>query len=150
MKQLRGLTISRVVREIAIALALLGLFGCSQHAQQGLLPKDVVGAWTTNDPRYKDRLMELSRAFVIIVTDRHDPASVQMIDGVETEPTGSDTLYTIYSTDYSQGTHYQMKLQYSSANGGEIRFRNQPAVWKRQVEVEKRQVEVQKKPPKRR
>jgi hypothetical protein len=137
MKQSRRLE-RRVIERLVICALLLGSLGCTQHAHQGLLPKDVVGAWTTNDARYRDRLMELSRAFVIIVTDRHDPASVQMIDRVESEPAGTETRYTIYSTDYSQGTHFQMTIQYSAANGGEIRFRNQPAVWTRQVEVEKK------------
>jgi len=103
--------------------------------RQGLLPSDVVGAWTTNDPRYGDRVMELSRAFVIIITGRHEPASVQMIDRVESESNGADTRYTIYSTDYSQGTHFEMKIEFRPANGGEIRFRNQPAVWTRHVET---------------
>lgn len=135
MKHWRGVTVGTIAGGFAICVVLLSSLGCSQHMHQGLLPKDVAGAWTTDDPRYKDRLMELSRAFVIIVTDRHEPASVQMIDRVETEPAGSDTRYTIYSTDYAQGTHFQMAIQYTAAHGGEIRFRNQPAVWTRQVEA---------------
>lgn len=115
---------------------LLGSLGCARHVHQGLLPKELAGAWTSDDPRYKERVMELSRAFVIIITGRHDPASVQMIDGVETESKGSETLFTVYSTDYSQGTHFQMKIQYSPANGGEIRFNNHGTVWTRHVEVQ--------------
>lgn len=135
MRRLRTISLVHAVYRGTILFVLLASIGCSDHMRQYLLPRDVVGAWTTDDPRYQERVMELSRAFVIIITGRHDPASVQMIDRVESEVKGSDTLYTIYSTDYSQGTHYEMKIQFNPANGGEIRFRNQGTVWKRHVEA---------------
>ena len=113
---------------------LVSLLGCTKLPHQGLLPTDVTGTWTSSDPRYKDRELELSRAFVIIITGRHDPSSVQMIDRVDTATEGENTLFNIYSTDYSQGTHFEMKIQYRAANGGEIRFKNQPAVWTRRIE----------------
>ncbi len=112
----------------------LCLLGCTQLPHQGLLPVEVTGTWTSADPRYKDRELELSRAFVIIITGRHDPASVQMIDRVDTSTEGENRLFNIYSTDYSQGTHFEMKIQYRAANGGEIRFKNQQAVWTRRIE----------------
>ena len=108
-----------------------------QRRLAAILPADVVGSWTTKDSRYQDRELELSRAFVILITGRHDPASVQMIDRVDATTQGQDTLFTIYSTDYSQGTHFEMKIQYRPDNGGEIRFKNQQVVWTRRVEPKK-------------
>ena len=75
--------------------------------------------------------MELSQAFIVIVTGRHDAPSVEMIDRVETEANGTNTHFTIYSTDYLKGNHSKMNADFSAANGGEIRFRNQSQVWTR-------------------
>ncbi len=130
-----GRSFAKILCGFGLMILLVTSLGCAHYAHQGLLPRDVVGAWTTDDPRYSERAMELSRAFVIIVTGRHDPATVQMIDRVESEPKGSGTLFTIYSTDYSDGNHFEMKLEFNPANGGEIRFKNQSAVWKRRVET---------------
>ena len=129
--------IPKLLWSAAIVTLLACLLGCVQLPHQGLLPADVVGSWTTKDARYQDRELELSRAFVILITGRHDPASVQMIDHVDTTTQGQDTLFTIFSTDYSQGTHFEMKIQYRPDNGGEIRFKNQQVVWTRRVEPKK-------------
>jgi hypothetical protein len=91
----------------------------------------VEGLWTTDDPRFEGRFMELSPSFVIIVTGHDDPASVQFVDKVELQAPTDFSAFTVYSTDYSEGTHYQMRLQFSSANGGELRFQNGGQVWKR-------------------
>lgn len=117
-------------RMTVIILTLLVCAGCS-HNNSRMLPREFEGVWTTNDPRYQDRFLELSPAFVIIVTGRYDTPSVQWIDKVETQPQGSDTALTVYSTDLSEGSHYEMALQFSPANGGEIRFKNQTQVWRR-------------------
>lgn len=80
--------------------------------------------------------MELSPAFIIIVTGRHDAPSVEMIDRVETEANGTGTHFTIYSTDYLKGNHSKMNADFSTANGGEIRFRNQSQAWTRNPAVQ--------------
>lgn len=65
----------------------------------------------------------------------HQPAkirrAVQFLNKVESPTPGDLSSLTVYSTDYSEGVHYQMKLHFSPANGGEIRFQNQGLVWKR-------------------
>ena len=95
------------------------------------IPREMEGVWTTNDPRFQGRFMELSPSFVIIVTGHDDPASVQFVDKVEAQAPGDFSSLTVYSTDYADGTHYQMRLQFSPANGGEIHFQNQGQVWRR-------------------
>jgi hypothetical protein len=129
---------TRTAMSMAASMSfLLFSVGCTYQKSHNLLPRQIAGVWTTDDPRYKERTLELSPAFVIVVTGRHDAPSVEMIDRVETKANGADTLLTIYSTDYSKGSHSTMKAQFSSANGGEIRFRNQPQVWTRNAEMQK-------------
>ena len=115
---------------IAAVLSIFCCVGCNSTASL-TLPRELEGVWTTDDPRFQGRFMELSPSFVIIVTGHDDPASVQFVDKVESVAPGDLSSLTVYSTDYSEGAHYQMKLQYSPANGGEIHFQNQSLVWKR-------------------
>jgi hypothetical protein len=114
----------------AVLLTLTLCVGCNSKVLL-TLPREMEGVWTTDDPRFQGRFMELSPSFVIIVTGHDDPASVQFVDKVETSSPGDFSSLTIYSTDYSEGAHYQMKLQFSPANGGELRFQNQGLLWKR-------------------
>src|SRR5215472_15756782 len=102
----------RTMRAVGTALVFMGIVICGGCDRQrgNLLPRQLVGVWTTDDPRYKDRFLELSRAFVIIVTGRDHTPSVQLIDHVETTQHGSEMLFTVYSTDHSSGEEYTMNL----------------------------------------
>jgi len=122
------------LRTTVIILMALVCAGCNRNDSR-MLPRQLEGTWTTDDPRYQDRFMDLSQAFVIIGTSRYDAPSVQLIDKVEVEARGSDTVLTVYSTDHSQSAHYQMAIQFSPANGGEIRFKNQTQVWRRREDT---------------
>ena len=120
------------IRIAIIVAALLACAGCSRNTQS-MLPRQLTGFWTTDSPRYQGRFLELYQTFVIIGTGPGEPPSVQMIDKVKTEPKGNGTVLTIYSTDPS-GAHYELGLQFSPANGGELRLRNQNHVWKRETD----------------
>jgi len=117
-----------------VGLLLATCLACDKNTSR-LLPSEVSGTWTTEDPRYHGRLFELSNAFVIVVTGPEDLPSIQAVDEVKTEVQSSETTFTVYSTDHSQKTEYQMVFTFTQANGGEIRFRNQPAVWHRGGEI---------------
>lgn len=118
------------LRLLGAVLTVSFCVGCNSGASL-TLPREMEGVWTTDDTRFQGRFMELSPSFVIIVTGHDDPASVQFVDKVEPQAPGDLSSLTVYSTDYSEGAHYQMKLQFSPANGGEIRFQNQSLVWRR-------------------
>ena len=117
-------------RCVGILLALSLCVGCNSNTLLNV-PHEVEGIWTNDDPRFEGRFMELSSSFVIIVTGPDDPASVQFVDKVETQAPGDFSSLTVYSTDYAEGAHYQMRLQYSPANGGEIHLQNGGQVWRR-------------------
>jgi hypothetical protein len=123
----------KTLRTQMILLALLVCVGCSGN-HSPMLPTQLEGVWRTDDPRYQDRFLELSPTFVILVTGRSDRASVQWIDKVEIETLGEATAFTVYSTDYLEGTHHEMALQFTLANGGELPFKNQSQVWKRRAD----------------
>ena len=120
------------VSALAIVLALLSGTGCDKNAQN-TLPQQVAGFWVTDAPRYQGRFLELSDAFVIVGSDPDNFPSVQRIDKVVIDPTHKDLALTIFSTDLD-GAHYVLALQFSKANGGEIRFQHQKEVWKRHAD----------------
>jgi hypothetical protein len=133
--------LNRIRRMTPLALSacivcILISTGCGRQESHSLLSRELAGVWTSKDPRYQGRSMELSPAFIIVVTGPHDAPSVEMIDRVETEAKGTDTHYTIYSTDYLKGNHSKMNADFSAANGGEIRFRNQSQAWTRSPKVQ--------------
>jgi hypothetical protein len=121
------------MKKVWIMLALVASLpniGCTRP-RPGLLPKEIVGVWSTDDPKYAGRYLELSQAFVIVVTGTDDPPRVEWVDKVEASPSTSGTTYKISSTERLAGNREEMTILFSAANGGEIRFRNQKAVWRR-------------------
>ena len=119
----------KIPRIVVFVLALMGCAGCDR-SRHPMLPGELTGEWTTDDPRYQDRFLELSPTFVITGTGRGEAPRVEWIDKVEAVPVGNDTEFKVYSTDLSLGSHGEMSFVFSSANGGEIRFRNQSRVWR--------------------
>jgi hypothetical protein len=131
MKQRRLNRVARTLRIVTVLLGVSLLAGCDRNVRN-MLPHDVEGTWTTDDPRYGGRFFELSPTFLIVVAGRDVPASVQWIDKVKVQGMGAETSYMVYSTDYADDSQNQMVLVFSPANGGEIRFRNRAEVWHRE------------------
>jgi hypothetical protein len=112
-----------------LGLMLLALTGCNRENKR-VLPSQLDGFWTTDAPRYQDCFLELSGPYVIVGTGLRDFGDVQIVDNFERTEFGKQTAYTIYSSDL-HGNHYQLAVRFDPANGGEIRIRNQPNVWRR-------------------
>ena len=95
-----------------------------------MLPREVQGAWVTDDPQYAERLIQFWPSEFVILTGVESQASVQSVYKVERQQIGSGLTLTIYSENRA-GNRDQMGITYSPANGGELRFRNQKQVWRR-------------------
>lgn len=116
----------------ALLLLLVAIGGHQNNAN--LLPTDLVGFWTTDEPRYQGRFLELYRVYVIVGAGPQEAPRIETVDSVETQQESDHILYTISSTDLS-GVRDKMTLLYTPKNGGEIRFRHlENLVWKRHKE----------------
>jgi hypothetical protein len=124
------------IRTAMAVLALVTGVGCRWHTSQMISP-ELKGAWTTDDPRYRDRVIELSSKFVIIVAGRDTPASVEWVNEVERNPGEGGATFTVYTTDFSQGTDDHIELHFSPVDGGELRIGNEPQVWRRRSDTRK-------------
>lgn len=117
---------------IAAILLLLILWGARNWQRTILLPEEVAGVWTTNEPRYQGRFLELYSTFVIIGAGTNDVPKVQVIDSVKQQQSGNVTSYAVHSTDLD-GNEYDMTLLFDPTHGGEIHFNNQGnIIWRRQ------------------
>jgi len=117
-------------RLLAVILLLPFWTGCNRENPR-LLPREMAGVWTTHEPRYQGRFLELSPSYVMIGTGPTEIPKVQVIDTVKREKAGEETAYTINSTDLN-GEHYEMTLLFNPAHGGELHFKNQAnVVWRR-------------------
>lgn len=121
-------------RKVSIIL-LLVLFslGCNQSNNR-TIPAQVRGVWTTDAERYRDRFLELSAAFVIIGARGQTAPTVQLVQKVDTQPSGDGTVLNITSKDLD-GNQYHLTLAFRGVKGGEIQIQNQQnIIWKRRPE----------------
>jgi len=124
---------TRISLSLTILSLLLTTIGC-EHKTTYLLPNDLVGFWTADEPRYEGRFLELYRAYVIIGTGSTEVPKVQGVNSVEAVPEGDHIAYHVLSTDLA-GVQYKMTLFYTPARGGEIRFKHMENItWKRQTD----------------
>ena len=120
---------------MVVFLLLLATAACNRNATH-LLPKELVGFWTADEPRYKGRFLELYRAYVILGTGPGEVPQVQIVDSVEATPDGDHVVYKIGSTDLN-GIQYNLTLLYRPTGEGTILFKHQESVlWKRHKENE--------------
>ena len=125
-----GVNVKRILIALVIATLMAVCSSCKSESGEGALPREVQGAWITDDPQYAERLIKFWPSEYVILTGVESQAAMQAVDKVERQPFGNGFTLTIFSTNRT-GTHDQMGLTYSPANGGELRFRNQKQVWRR-------------------
>ena len=90
------------------------------------VPEELIGVWVTKDPNYLDRPFEIKKNTIIFEQGLgYLDFDVYPIAGVKKTESEGQTLYIIYYTIPS-GKKFEFSFYYSPANGGEIRFKNQP------------------------
>ena len=87
-------------------VALLALAGC---AGDDRVPPELIGYWTTVEPRYAGRAFELTDSTLTIFTAPED-SSVYAITGTEREVDGGDLTVTIAYEN--AGDQYLFRLGY--------------------------------------
>lgn len=131
---------------LTVLLLLFTAVGCQKKGAY-LLPNDLVGFWTADDPLYQGRFLELYRAYVIIGTGSAQIPTVQAVNSVQADPEGDHVVYHVLSTDLA-GVQYKMTLLYTPAHGGEIRFKHMENItWKRRGEDNKAASDQSQKTP---
>lgn len=109
-----------------VLLATLVLMFGVQCQELLAVPEELIGVWVTKDPNYIDRSFEIKKNTVIFEQGLgYLDFDVYPIEGVTKTESEGKTLYVIYYTIPS-GKKFEFSFYYSAANGGIIRFKNQP------------------------
>jgi hypothetical protein len=114
---------------LALFVTFAVVFGV-QCQEWSAVPEELIGVWVTKDPNYVDRPFEIKKNTVIFEQGLgYLDFDVYPIAGVKKTESEGQTLYIIYYT-ITSGKKFEFSFYYSAANGGEIRFKNQPEmVW---------------------
>ena len=116
---------------LGCVLALLAT-GC---AEEMTLPEELIGTYTTSDPRYADRYLEMTADEVVFGLGAAGSSRHLIKSVLREEDQEGKTLYTLaYAGD---GGTDPLRFFYDEERKGEIVLRNQAAVtWKMQGAVE--------------
>ncbi len=123
----------RVERVLLLFTLLIALFFGFQCGKNKALPDHLIGVWETSDPKYADRIFEITRNELIFQTgettfDTYSIKSIEMekVPGGQV-PGGQSLLYTITYKSI-EGLQYKFSLYYNPVGQGEIRFKNQDQI----------------------
>ena len=113
----------------ALAALLFGLAACASPPPE--VPAPLRGRWTTADPRFVGRAMELTIDGVAFETGEGSPARHPVLAVAEDPREGGSRRYTIvYAGD--GGNEYRLTVRYDEA-AGELRLENRAeVVWRRE------------------
>ncbi|MGD8255448.1 MAG: hypothetical protein PVJ11_09385 [Syntrophobacterales bacterium] len=113
-------------RSTIIAFAILILFFGAQCQKEFTVPEELIGVWVTEDPKYAEHPFEIKKETLIFEQGQgYLDFDVFPIVGLEKTDADGDTLYIIYYV-LPAGKKFEFSFYYASAEGGVIRFKNQP------------------------
>ena len=98
-------------------------WACGPSADEVVMPDELLGRWTTANPAYADRYLELSATGIVLGTGgptRERYSISRVLQGQD----DNGVLYTLEYTNLS-GSEYAMSFYFDAAGGGSLRFKNQ-------------------------
>ena len=111
-------------RGLRVALALVATLGCAREA----VPTELIGRWTSDDPRYADRALEIDTERLAFGAG----AGLRMtyrVKGVEREADpATGTLYRVY---YDGAGEPERALLLRLPTPGRLRIDNHNELWTR-------------------
>jgi hypothetical protein len=111
-------------RELSVAFALTAVLACAREG----VPSELIGRWTSDDPRYADRSLEIG-AETIAFDSGGGMRSAYRMQGVELEvDAGTGTLYRLY---YDAAGNPENELRVRVPNPGQLRLDNHSELWTR-------------------
>ena len=113
-------------RSTIIAFAILIVFFGAQCQKEFTVPEELIGVWVTDDPKYADHPFEIKKETLIFEQGQgYLDFDVFPIANLEKTDADGNTLYIIHYV-LPAGKKFEFSFYYASAEGGVIRFKNQP------------------------
>ncbi|MBW2490544.1 MAG: hypothetical protein JRE65_05290 [Deltaproteobacteria bacterium] len=109
-----------VIPAVILVAVLIFVFFIKKNKD---IPENLIGKWTTSEPRYEDRFFEIKKETIVygLGGDKQD---VYFVSNLETRLQGNQILYTLSCKD-TDGLKFTRSFFYELINGGVIRFKNQ-------------------------
>ena len=122
----------RMWRRSIIAIAVLAsLWSCKAAEEPVVVPRELIGVWKTDDPRYVDRYFELTVDTITLAMGEDGKKSYP----VQKLEKRSDTPGISYALTYRnpiEDVVDTLSFDYEPTEGGAIRFKNQrDLVWRK-------------------
>jgi hypothetical protein len=115
---------------IAIFLSFFLMQAC-QCGNTDMVPDELIGVWTTDEPKYIDSCLEITRETIVFKTGENyfDKNTVTDIDRL----VDKERISYKISYENAQGDDYELYLYYyKSGNQDIVRFKNQKQIdWKK-------------------
>lgn len=113
-----------------IAVAVITAFVVFKPKRNSALPAPLAGVWTTANPRYAGRSLELTRGTVAFGTGEQT-VQVYFISDIKKTREDDGMLYEIHC-HRKEGPDEKIFLVHTPQNGGQLRFKNQRhIVWEK-------------------
>jgi len=109
-----------------VIVFLIIILGC-ESKKIAAVPDNLIGVWGTSNPKYADRIFEITRNEVIFQTGEKTFNTCPIIS-IEMEKTqGQNPLYTINYKN-QEGLKYKFIFYHDPEGIGAIRFKNQQEI----------------------
>src|SRR4051812_11387839 len=117
------------ITDLLLVLCLAGVVGCNRD--RAMLPDELVGTWTTEEPVYQGRSLKLEKEFILVGFGQDVTPAVQRITKVETLHTPTGETATVYSAD-KEGPH-ELTIYFDPTDGGTVVLKNVRGRWHRRA-----------------
>ncbi len=111
-------------RGLLVAGVLVAAIGCAREA----VPTELIGRWTSDDPRYADRSLEIGAQQIAFGVDAGIRISYRL-RGVERETDGASGV--LYRLVYDGSGEPERELQVRIPTAGRLRIENHSELWTR-------------------
>src|SRR5688572_20860432 len=112
-------------RVVCAGFALWAVLACAREG----VPGDLIGRWTTDDPRYSERMLEIGSERLAFGVGPGSRITYR-VQGVEREVDSvTGTLYRIY---YDAPGEPERALQVRLPEPGQLRIENHSELWTRE------------------
>ena len=111
-------------RGLSVAFALLAILACARED----VPTELIGRWTSDDPRYADRALEIGAETIAFGTGDGSRTTYRM-QGIEREvDAATGTLYRVYY-DATGSPEHELRVRVPSP--GQLLIDNHSELWTR-------------------
>ncbi len=99
-----------IVKIVGLILIIFCISGCERKTSDPY-PDALTGTWVTQEPRYKDKTLEINSSQIVFGTGENEPNTF-FIDRIKKKEQSSNTEWTFFCADM-EGNQFEFVILYS-------------------------------------